>query len=228
MIKTLVDFTRWSKTIITSIIGVLSGVLIKGMEITENNFGIVLIAVIILIVVISKVVEFSINTVISKSKSIRKLLLGKNFIEGYWVEGVIDISEINKVESLAIIKITFIENHYSISGESFALDNKLRGSFHSMHSDYQNFCLKYSYEGINSEHKDSKVVGNGELRFTPNDKFPKRLSGNLIDNFHKERVMVTAEKIDETKLSGIDISKSSSKVTLIKEYLAELRQQNVN
>lgn len=228
MIDDIVKFTQWSKTIITSVIGVLSGILIKSVTIAEGSFGVILIAVFILIIVISKIVEFVINLIISRSTRIRRLLLGQNFIEGYWVEGVIDIAEINRVESLALIKITFVDNRYSVSGESFALDNTLRGSFHSVYSDYKNFCLKYSYEGINSEHTDSKVVGNGELIFTPNDTYPRRLTGNLIDNFHRDRVMVTAEKIDETMLSNMDISRSSSKITLIKEYLKELRAQNVS
>lgn len=219
MIDKIQSFKSWTQTIITSIIGVLSGLVLKNVS-SFNDINILLLLItIFIIILISKFTQYILNKIIANSVKLRKLLLGKHFIEGYWIEGVIDISEVNKLESFAIIKISYIDTYYEVSGDSYSTNGKLRGSFQSIYSDYEKYHLRYSYKGINSEHNEADVIGNAEIKFSPSNKYPVRLTGNLIDNFHKERVMITAEKLDEIVVEKIDMARGKDRVKLIKDYL---------
>ena len=131
---------------------------------------------------------------------LRKWILGRHFIEGHWIEVLL---ENGKMQSVAILQVVYERtNQYTIKGESYTLTGEYRGSFVTPNTNYEERenALKYSYSG---KYKESLIAGTGALIFAIGEgqNKPNTFSGHLLDNFHFKGASFHGEKI--TDLSKI-------------------------
>ena len=224
MINQLNNFQIWTKTVITAVMGVTSGYYIKALS-AEYETSIMIVAIIILIVLISKIVELFIHFLVNKSIFIRKALLGSHFIEGYWLERVADISKNEGLQFFAILKISFVNNTYVVSGETFNHFGEILATFHSQFSNYSNYLLSYSFEGLNTSNIGTRIIGNGELRFTPSSGYPKRFIGSIYSSITGLPIRVIADKIAPELLNKID--DPESRIELFKPYIETKEKSNI-
>lgn len=215
MIKSLNTFTAWTKTIITTIVGVLSGFFMKN-TIYGVDATLMLIAVIIILILISKLIEFLLHEVINRSLFVRKLLLGSHFIEGFWLQKFVNIYEDKKIERVTLTKISFRGNGYAINGETFNFDCESRGVFHSKYSEYQDYCLKYAFEGLTSSIEE-KQIGNNEFKFVQTEKFPKKAVGGITNNIQNNSLRVFAYKLSAD--DAIKIAEEDTKLEVIERFI---------
>jgi hypothetical protein len=134
--------------------------------------------------------------VVFRLKRLRKWILGEHFIEGYWVEVLL---ENNKMQSVAILQIVYERsNQYTIKGESYTLTGEYRGSFVTPNTTYspEENALKYAYAG---KYKESLIAGTGVLSFAIDTKigFAAKFSGQLLDNFHFKGATFYGERIQD-------------------------------
>lgn len=160
-------------------------------------------------------VEKSLSKIIYKSSLVRKIILGKHFIEGHWIE---ILYEKGKMDSLAFLEIIYqSHNQYAIKGESYTLSGEYRGSFLTPNTTYSEneFALGYSYSG---RLKEALIIGTGVLEFAAhNKKLAHAFSGHLIDNFHAQGAIFKGERIDDLE----KIASLRAKKEFMREFVSE-------
>lgn len=153
---------------------------------------------------------------IYKFNWLRKWVLGKHFIEGYWIEILYDRS---KMESLAILQIILEKDlTYLIKGESYTLSGEYRGSFTTPNTSYheKEFALRYAYSG---KLKEALIAGTGILEFKadPHQPVANFFEGHLIDNFHVKGAAFKGERINDTK----EVVSLKAKKEFMRNYLSQ-------
>jgi hypothetical protein len=147
---------------------------------------------------------------------LRKMILGKNWIEGDWIEVLYDKG---KMDSIAILQIVYEkQGSYTLKGESYTLTGEYRGSFVTPNTTYHEDerALRYSYSG---KLKEALIAGTGVLEFKikENEKVAEIFEGHLLDNFHTKGATFKAEKIDDyTKIDSL-----RSKKDFMREYISK-------
>lgn len=167
-----------------------------------------------LIYIFSWACDWLFSRLIYKFSTLRKWILGKHFIEGYWMEILYDR---NKMESVAILQIVLEKNlTYLIKGESYTLSGEYRGSFTTPNTSYyeKELALRYAYSG---KLKEALIAGTGILEFKaePNQRIANFFEGHLIDNFHVKGATFKGERIDDIE----GISSLKAKKELMRNYL---------
>ena len=220
MIDKIDKFQDWVETIITASLGISFGYYLNTLE-SSKSFELVVIPVIVTIIMLEKSLILILSNIINHSISLRKKLLNNHFIEGYWIETIIDSKDPRIKYGFALVKISFANMRYRISGEVFNSDcSDSVATFNSYYSDYDNFSLKYFFRGINvMDNSDFEIVGNTEFMFIPGEGFPTRMKGKIIDNKNKGTLKVEGERIDPELLARYGVKDENSAKMIVLEYL---------
>jgi hypothetical protein len=124
----------------------------------------------------------------------RRLVLGKNWMEGTWLDFVVD-KETKKPLSCGIIRIGFEDGELSVNGENFDLQGNSVGVF----EDETVFCRRgrvqfiYRYVGV---HSHGTEVGYAEYNFAESDDGPPiRYTGFFFDTDNLRRLCSSARKV---------------------------------
>jgi hypothetical protein len=162
------------------------------------------------------VIELLFSYLIYRFGVLRRWILGKHFIEGYWIEILYDK---NKMESMAILQIVFEKNlTYLIKGESYTLSGEYRGSFTTPNTSYheKEFALRYAYSG---KLKEVLIAGTGILAFKVehHQQVANFFEGHLIDNFHVKGATFQGEKINNAE----NIASLKAKKEFMQSYLSQ-------
>lgn len=145
------------KTIIDSIgIGgaALIADLVKTYAAAQNwNQYIPIILFVSVTIVLSPIISLTGSLLVNKSRSVRKALLGSEFIEGYWT----DYTTRNELKkTFGIITITYNNGGYTIQGNDYLEDGTLESSFHST-------ALESNWPSILFVHKANRISKEGHL-----------------------------------------------------------------
>lgn len=168
---------------------------------------------------LSVLLEKSLVWLVFKSAMLRKWILGKHFIEGYWIEVLL---ENGKMQSVAILQIVYERtNQYTIKGESYTLTGEYRGSFVTPNTTYapEEYALKYSYAG---KLREAVIAGTGALIFAFEEKktTSQSFSGHLLDNFHFKGATFNGEKINDlSKIASLRAKKDFMRVHISEQIL---------
>ena len=218
--ETVQTFQSWVKTIVTSSIGVVSGFLINEMTQSQEITWLIVISGIVFVVIMEKSLGWILEELIEQSLLLRKLILGKHFIEGYWVERVIHSSDPSLNYGYSLINIAYSKSGYLVEGE--ILDSQCSdsiGNFQSKHAKYTNGSLEYFFSGINvTDVNDKTIVGTTEFLFSYGLKYPTRLKGKIIDTKNKSVLKLEAEKLGKSWLDKYSIEKEADVINLVREY----------
>ncbi len=210
MIDSLNSFINWLRTIISTVVSVLSGLFLKNY-LNIDDFSIILIAVIIVLVIISKSIEFILHWVVNNSTGLRKVILGNHFIEGYWIQEFIKNPEFEAIERVTLTKISYSNQGYIVTGETFNFDCESRGTFHSKYSEYKNFCLEYAFEGLTSSVENIQV-GNAEFKLVQTGTISKKIIGSITNNLKNYTVRMIAIKLNDDDAMRLDDEDEKRKI----------------
>ncbi|MEM8559586.1 MAG: hypothetical protein AAGG50_17335 [Bacteroidota bacterium] len=89
------------------------------------------------------VVNLLLRSVFESSTSVRKIILGNEYIEGYWFDTT---SRDTVLEHGAVVTIEEDRGEYKLYGQSFLRNGKKLGTFNSTSSAYFDKNLMFKYE----------------------------------------------------------------------------------
>jgi hypothetical protein len=207
------NFLSWFQATNATVCAVASLFLSEFLE-SKLGKGISLIITLILVVITFRILENLLDLSIDKFLWLRKLIFGKQFIEGHWVD-IVTTDNNSKILYGGLIFIEFEKGKIVFSGTSFTPDGKQFGTFTTSSSDFSNYKLKVSYSGITTEFSTSKVVGYGEFQFDRGSKCPTTYSGFYFEFSDKMIINVQARKIvDREELAKLTLPEERSKYTM--------------
>lgn len=142
-------------------------------------------------------ISYPLSTVIVEkiplfSPLLRRLLIGKDFIEGDWPLVVVDM-ENQQPLYLGFLNIDFRQGQLYVSGDDWRPDGTHAQAFHSVQSLYRNRTLHYWYEQGESL-RDPAMRGYTVIYFFPDEGLAKRHAGKFIDVMHTRDIRFYAKK----------------------------------
>src|SRR5205085_1464082 len=99
------------------------------------------------------------------------------------------------LDSFGLVTITYVGRRYEITGENIDQDGQPLGNFRYYISEYNDYKLRYAYDGINNRHAGGHIEGYGEFLFTPARGGPWSFEGFIRDNYYGAPVVLHGEKI---------------------------------
>lgn len=217
-------FLRWMNSFV-AVISALATIMIKSYveKISQDNYvfswTISLIAAYMLFYIIVSITKY----LVDNSIWIRKLLLGKSFIEGFWVDIVYDKDE--KIMGGGIVNISFVKDIPKIEGDNFSYDEttgecKRVGGFYSTLAQFNGTTLEFSYL---SRQREANFHAPGYARYdfiVTNSKFFKNYDGYFFGSDNKTKITVLAKKISD-KQSLEKLKDLRQKAEIVKEFVEE-------
>ena len=194
----LTTLLSWCRTVIGAGAAVLAIYLGK----IENNLnrGLYMAFILISLVIFIKVTESLLKHVIGLSRRLRHFLFGNSFVEGLWVDVVVDKTH-QAVLFGGIILFRYKDGFLHESGWSFNVDGKFMGTFETITTIYDDLCLRYTYNLDSTGSEPLEIKGYGETRFKPEpDGPPITYTGFFFDPVHHASLHVYGEKLSDPKV----------------------------
>lgn len=224
MVKKLDRIVSWFQTAVTVALGIISVQVVEFLKdfVTISEIELVLAYIVVAILVV-KGLETFIKWAISNSVWLRRIIMGKQFIEGYWIDKLVDV-ENEEIISIGILKITYQDGMLHSSGSGYSPNYDNFGSFKTYISKYDDFKLNYGYVSLMPFTPNIEVYGHGQYLFDQGNKYPVRFNGFMQDSHFRNKILLNGRKIlDESILVNLD--DDEVRANLVKEYSVKL---NVN
>ena len=150
MNRTYKDFINWVRIIINTLISVSTAVTINYLakkygldDFTNGQYLTILIFSLVPIVVVSRALIKVAEFLLAKSVSFRRFVMGKFFIEGYWLECTFEKNQENDIVSFAVLKFSIHHMDIVVSGDAYDNSFNYVGNFRSSITSYKHFNLLY-------------------------------------------------------------------------------------
>ena len=189
----------WSKRAGITV-GLISSKLVSNYLLSQEVFLAVDIAVFVLVfLVISRLLFEIFQFLFFRSFWLRSFLIGKEFVEGVWVE-IVESS--NGYMGVGISRLTFTDGKLVFTGDDFsengALDSNYRGDI--IEFDYPCFNYKHTNQRLKNT-VDALREGHGEIQFRPQFRDrPSTYSGFFVLHNENIRYSVDAKRVDDKEL----------------------------
>jgi hypothetical protein len=126
------------------------------------------------------------------SSGLRRLLSGKDYVEGDWALVVVDIEK-PALLYLGFLRIDFRNGQLAIAGDDWLPGGSHAQTFRSMQALYRDHTLQYWYEQGESLHRP-EMRGYTEIFFFPNGELAERHAGKFLDPRHTRDIRFYARK----------------------------------
>lgn len=181
------------KFVLASLSSTIISFLLLIIEKSISNNNLVGFITIISAIIIIGLLNFFIVLIIEKSKLLRRLVIGKDFIEGFWYEIV--YNEERTIKWATLINIFYESNELKVNGISFYENGRKVAVFKSSHSNYYDLSLVFQYVAHTEAVPNFIEHGFTELMFeNPATSF----SGFFIDHTNSLRNTVHGVKVSLT------------------------------
>jgi hypothetical protein len=130
------------------------------------------------------------------SRLLRRVLAGKESVEGDWPLIVVDIGK-QDLLYLGFLRIHCRDGQLYVCGDDWnpgPPEGSLAHKFHSVQSRYSSHMLQYWYEQGVSMHEPN-MRGYTEIYFFPKDGLAERHAGKFLDPLHTNDIRVYARKL---------------------------------
>jgi hypothetical protein len=145
---------------------------------------------------------------LNRMRWLRRLLAGRDDIEGDWVNVVIDTSKPDKVIAVEYMRIYYANGQYVAAGDQWTTDGKWIQGFASEGSNYTGRAMEFYYKtGIH------RVGGYGVLIFSP----PATIPTDFICRYVDEEIMTPHVT------RGVRLSNTLKTVPLEEKRLAAIK-----
>lgn len=216
----LKSLQAWFNTLMAAVCAVLAIYLDK----IENNLnkGLYIVFILISLILIIKSAESILEYTVSHSSIFRRYLFGDSFVEGLWVNVVIDKTN-QTVLFGGIILFKYRMGEIHESGYSFNVDGKFMGTFETTHTYFEDLCLRYTYTLDSTGAQPVEIKGYGETKFKAEESGPPMVyTGFFCDTIHNSSLHVYGEKLSDKDeiISLKSFERKRSKVkAFINDYL---------
>jgi hypothetical protein len=219
--KPLSEMTRWLHILIATLV-VWSQDHVQSLFKKLDAESYHLLGVLLIAIVGMQLADKIATAAIEHIRVLRRMLAGRNDIEGDWVNIVVDTANPKQIIGAEYCRIRYRNGEYVLSGDTWTLDGKWVQDFRTGGSCYKDREFEYYYRtGVN------RVGGFGVMIFTPTDSLPaefvcryvdegiksphvtrgRRASSRLRKVYHDERrkaALDFAEKFEESGLLDFD------------------------
>lgn len=166
------------------------------------------------------------NEIVRSVRLLRKIILGKDFIEGYWID--LNIDDENKVlRAISLVFVDYEDGSLVMGGEIYSCGGASIGNWRSTSCGYKNLILWYVYSREVVFKKKEKAKGRGELCFTTDKGSPKSYYGSFYDTKTETEISVEGIKVtsrqEERKLTTAEGRKE-----IVKAYVSQFLQNHKN
>lgn len=224
MVKKIDQLYQWIETIITAILGILSGYFIYEVQMASNHKWFLVIIAVILIVLIEKVLHMIFSKIVNSSKLLRRLVLREHFIEGKWFGKVINTGENKELYGYSIVTIDYSDQGYEVKGKVFDIHSQsFTGGFSSNDSHYysEEQIFTYYFTGFNLyDGSSNDIVGKTHLKVVESSIFPIEFMGTVFDTKNKNELNISLLKISDDELEKFNVSTKKGFMSLI-EHVGE-------
>jgi hypothetical protein len=147
---------------------------------------------ILALIFIYSTLEVAADAAIDGSRRVRRWLMGKDDIEGYWLNIVY---QSDRIIAGGVLYIYYENRSYKMEGRDFDLDGVWRGWFGTDISRYSNRCLSYKYHALRPGPRDDGT-GHGENNFTSGGPGSiRQFDGYFFEDRNERRFYVHGERL---------------------------------
>ncbi len=215
MIPKIVNAFNVINKLIPISVGVITSYIIK--EYLKNEDFTILNALILSIaILIYSLIIINLFSKFLNWSMIRKIILGKDYIEGQWLQTV-EIDNDDKPErKFTLLDISFKSKSYHVHGKTFNNDGEIISIFDSTMTKFIDNTLSYPFK-INMIKSDNiDILGNTNLQFSKVNKEHLYI-GTVYSNFRSYPVDIRGKKIDD------DLSRDLDSESGRKSYIKKLQ-----
>ncbi len=203
----------WLQSLATAFMAVISGQILTYLQAHKFKEDDSVLILFLLVLLAIHLTSFFIKWLISNSRFIRKCILGRYFIEGYWFD-IVTVPEEKKLREYGLIEIDY-DQELIISGILYDLNFRRIGSFSTGLSDYADQKVEYAYSRIAEHDKLEDASGLGEYIFTREKPWPLTFSGSFFDSELDKRVLVRGIRItDKSQINKIESNDPKQQVSV--------------
>jgi hypothetical protein len=161
-------------------------------------------------------VEPGANLTIEKSRWLRRLVSGKDDIEGDWVNIVVAINEPELVKAVEYCRIRYVDGRFALLGDQWTVDGRWVQDFRSADSRYANRELEFYYKtGLN------RVGGYCVVRFSPADAVPSDYIARYIDEECLVPHVTRGRRLSQKFLKDSIDERRQKAISFYKDYQTE-------
>jgi hypothetical protein len=153
------------------------------------------------------------------SRTLRRLLSGKDDVEGDWPLVVVDM-EAQALLYFGFLRIDFRGGQLSVAGDDWRPDGLHAQAFRSMQALYRDHTLHYWYEQGASLHRP-EMRGYTEVYFFPKGELAERHAGKFLDPRHTSDIRFYASKLKYRRFEP-RLSSAEAKIAAARQLWSEI------
>lgn len=170
------------------------------------------VSAVVIVVVIFQLLKFIFDSIFEMSEGMRKILLGREFVEGTWL----DLMSQNGIPvAYGITRMASSGTSLRISGEDYDLNAKRTGYYSVDMLIFEFPKIRYKYTYQRSDNQGLEEAGFGEFQFRERNGPPVKCSGFFFNLMEDRRITFESWKvIDKEILAMLDSPESDKKAIL--------------
>jgi hypothetical protein len=217
--ETYFKFLQWFNSL-AAVTAALIAIITKeylSRKITDDHALAWIISIILAFQIFSILIDFAKNILLNSPK-LKKLVIGKKYIEGFWVDRVLD--EKSELIGGAIINIYFEFENPKVEGEKFSLEEgKLKkiGIFYSTFASFNGSSLQYAFL-FRDQMENYDAPGYARYDFIrPVGKYFNRWEGFFFGSGDKIKTHTNAVRVTVENFNKLDDEKGRAEI--VKNYI---------
>jgi hypothetical protein len=219
--KSLIDWRLWvtgfTASIVASALSVFLPAILPG---TQNSlFHITASFAIVILVVL--LFQLAMDAAIERSKFIRRLLLGEDFLEGWWVDYA--ENEARELVSAALLCIKYRKNELKVQGSVMHKEDHVIGRLTGYPVAYseKESTIAFSYRIQSAKHSSLIDEGYEELKFDGSESFHDSYNGFVFLKTERSILWIVGRRL--TKKECAQMRGDSQKATFLREQFDSWR-----
>lgn len=217
-------FSAWYKATLTGVTSV-GAIFIQQYLATLNVAKYIqFLTIAIVAVIFVQIMHSAAEILVNNWRPIRRFLLGRAYLEGFWVDISFDPEE-KAVLYGAFSRIYYKDGQVMSDDETFDANGEFRGSFEIKSFEYTENSLKYGFKGLTRvlSNKDLQF-GYGEMQFGVRRGVPQRYAGFYFDSIARKMIFFEGEKLSPQIAEGITMNTNEGR-EFLRNYIKSFAQR---
>ncbi len=215
--------SRWLLLFSASLAGIFSGQLITAFTEAigvKASYALVF----VLLIVFLRTIQVLIENLSRNSKIFRKWVLGKSYIEGYWVDKSYDT--FGNLVGVACFYVEYADNSLLLSGSTLKASNNLYGAWDTKFGTLKGRTLAYAFESHTSNADSPVEYGYAELKLSRGYSAPLSYSGFFFDTSNKSLITLQGNRIVDKQTIRL-LEDPESRYQYLKKQLDNERMRKI-
>lgn len=197
---------REYRTVLATIAAILTFYLNEQVEQSfPNGHNLKYILVIVLVVITTTLFNNLLDKLIDKSVGLRRILLGSNFIEGYYYDLSVDIEKYI-VRHGVLFNVEYEDGGFKANGVTYDRKGNRKATWKSISCTYQDRVLYIQYESHTDYSNTGIEMGLLQLQF---EKPANSYSGFYFDMANQKKYNITGCRVTKEELKNFGLFKNT-------------------